>query len=317
MIRDIRVLARRMFVVAALASISSAARGAQNSPPANDTSDKSATVETSSVEQVYERARPALAVISVRGNDGRQRGLGSGFVVAADGLIATNLHVIGENRAIDVQLADGERYEVTAIHAFDRFLDLAILRVDAAGLKPLPIGDSEALRQGQAVVALGNPQGLRHSVVSGVVSGKREIDERSMIQLAIPVEQGNSGGPLLDMHGQVAGIITAKSTVTANLGFAVAINDLKPLLAKPNPVPIKRWVKQSLVDPRQWQTVLGGNWRTHGGRILVDGEGDGFGGRALCLSNQVPPRSPVRGQRLGAAGRRIGRGRAGLRGRRR
>ena len=108
-------------------------RGAEESPKGNDASDKSATVETSSVEQVYERARPALAVISIRGHDGRQRGLGSGFVVAADGLIATNLHVIGENRVIEVQLADGKRCEVTAIHAFDRFLDLAILRVDARG----------------------------------------------------------------------------------------------------------------------------------------------------------------------------------------
>ncbi len=113
-----------------------------------------------------------------------------------------------------------------------------------------------------------------------------------MIQLAIPVEPGNSGGPLVDLHGQVAGIITAKSKVTANLGFAEAINDLKPLLAKPNPIPIERWVKQSLVEPRLWQVVLGGNWRTRGGRILVDGEGDGFGGRALCLASQAPPELP-------------------------
>src|SRR5262249_47530310 len=160
---------------------------------------------------------------------------------------------------------------VTAVHAFDRHLDLALLRVDARGLQALSLGDSEALRQGQAVVALGNPRGLRHSVVSGVVSGRREIDGRSMIQLAIPIEQGNSGGPLVDMQGRVTGILTMKSAVTANLGFAVAINDLKPLLAKPNPVPIERWVKQDSIDSHEWQVLMGANWRTRGGRILVDG----------------------------------------------
>ncbi|HVU85785.1 MAG TPA: transglutaminase family protein [Pirellulales bacterium] len=273
----------------------SAARGDDDdpqSPAASKAENALPEKDSLNVEEVYQRARPSLAVISVRGGDGRPRGLGSGFVISADGLIATNMHVIGANRPIEVQLASGKRYDVTAIHAFDRHLDLAILRIDARGLQPLPLGDSEQLRAGQAVVALGNPQGLRHSVVSGVVSGMREIDGRSMIQLAIPIEPGNSGGPLLDMQGRVEGILTLKSTVTSNLGFAVAINDLKPLVAKPNPVPIAQWLKQGALDPDQWQVVMGANWRTRGGRILVDGEGDGFGGRALCLWRESPPQLP-------------------------
>ncbi len=259
------------------------------SAAATDTADDAAVEkESSSVEDVYQRARPSLAVISVRGRDGRPRGLGSGFVISADGLIATNMHVIGENRPIEVQLASGKRYDVTAVHAFDRHLDLAILRVDARGLAPLTIGDSEALRIGQAVVALGNPQGLRHSVVSGVVSGRREIDGRSMIQLAIPIEPGNSGGPLVDMWGRVAGILTLKSTVTSNLGFAVAINDLKPLLAKPNPVPIERWVKQGAVDPDKWQVVMGANWRMRGGASWsMAREKGSAAGRSACGANRL------------------------------
>jgi hypothetical protein len=166
------------------------------------------------------------------------------------------------------------------------------------------------------VVALGNPQGLRHSVVTGVVSGRREIDGRSMIQLAIPVEPGNSGGPLVDLQGRVGGIITMKSAVTANLGFAVAVNDLKPLLTKPNPVPIARWINQGQVDPRQWQVLQGASWRTRGSRILVDGEGDGFGGRPLPFDDGAA-RIAIRNERLGAIGRRSRRGRPGLRGRRR
>jgi len=270
--------------------------GNASDKPASAIASEGAKAEDSlkeeSVERLFERARPSLAVITVPGRDGRQQGLGSGFVVAADGLIATNMHVIGQGRPIAVQMADGKRYNVTSVHASDQFLDLAILRVDADGLSPLPLGDSESLKQGQGVVALGNPQGLRHSVVSGVVSGRREIEERSMIQLAIPLEPGNSGGPLLDRQGRVRGILTMKSAVTANLGFAVGINELKSLLTKPNPVPIENWIKHGSLDPHEWQTVLGANWRKRAGRIVVDGEGAGFGGRALCLSADDPPKLP-------------------------
>ena len=86
-------------------------------------------------------------MITVPGRDGRQQGLGSGFVIAADGLIATNMHVIGQGRPIAVHLADGKRYNVTSVHASDQFLDLAILRIDAQGLSPLPLGDSDELRR--------------------------------------------------------------------------------------------------------------------------------------------------------------------------
>jgi serine protease Do len=300
MIESSRLWFSVLLLLAGPGLISAVARGAEEaqapeattSPAIEPATKAPAGNQSAGVEEVYQRTRPSLAVISVRGGDGRQRGLGSGFVISPDGLIATNMHVIGENRPIEVQLADGKHYNVTAVHASDRHLDLAILRIDAHGLSPLELGDSEDLRAGQAVVALGNPQGLRHSVVSGVISGRREIDGRSMIQLAIPVESGNSGGPVVDMQGRVAGIVTMKSAVTANLGFAVAINDLKPLIAKPNPVPMERWVKQGSVDPHKWEVLMGANWRTRGGRILVDGEGDGFGGRALCLWREAPPDLP-------------------------
>jgi regulator of sirC expression with transglutaminase-like and TPR domain len=245
-----------------------------------------------SVEQVAETAKKSVAVITFAGRDGKRQGLGTGFVVAADGLIATNLHVIGEARPITVQLADGKRYDVTSIHASDRSLDLALIRIDAKNLTPLELGDSDRLKEGQAIVALGNPHGLTHSVVSGVVSGKREIDGRPMIQLAIPIEQGNSGGPLLDMHGRVHGILTMKSLVTNNLGFAVAINALKPLLKKPNPIPMSRWLTIGALDPAEWTTVFEAHWKQRAGKIIAEGVGIGFGGRSLCLSQRPVPELP-------------------------
>src|SRR5439155_5849506 len=129
----------------------------------------------------------------------------------------------------------------TVVYATDRSGDLAIIRIAAKGLVPLELGDSDKLKDGQSVVALGNPQGLKYSVVSGVVSGQRVLDGRKMIQLAIPLEPGNSGGPLLDRFGKVQGILTLKSALTQNLGFAMPVNALKPLLAKPNPVPLDKW----------------------------------------------------------------------------
>jgi regulator of sirC expression with transglutaminase-like and TPR domain len=244
-----------------------------------------------SVEHVAAAARKSLAVITYEGRDGKREGLGTGFVVAADGLVATNRHVLGEGRPIGVEI-DGKKYQVLAVHASDRNLDLAVLRVDAKGLAPLPLGDSDRLKDGQAVVALGNPRGLTHSVVAGVVSGRPKIDGRPMIQIAMPIEPGNSGGPLLDLEGRVQGIVTLKSLVTSNLGFAATVNQLKPLLAKPNSVAIGAWMTIGQLDRDEWETKGGARWHQRAGRVLVDGAGEGFASRSLCLARQMPPDLP-------------------------
>ena len=174
------------------------------------------------VEQLAQSTRPSVVLILSTGRDGKTRGVGTGFVVAADGLIATNLHVIGEARPITVQLAGGKKHPVTSVHATDRAADLALIRIDVKDLKPLELGDSDQLKQGQPIAALGNPHGLEYSIVNGVVSGVREIDGRSMIQLAVPIEPGNSGGPLLDMTGRVQGVLTMKSLVTGGMMIRMA-----------------------------------------------------------------------------------------------
>lgn len=262
-----------------------------------------------SVKDLAAKVRGSIVVISHAGRELSQQGLGTGFIIDKSGLIATNLHVIGEARPITVQTADGKSLTVTAVHASDRALDLAIIRVDAGELAALELGDVEKLDQGEPVVVMGNPQGLKHSVVSGVISGRREIDGRNMLQLAIPVEPGNSGGPVLDMQGRVLGIVTMKSLVTENLGFAVAVNDLRPLVEKPNPVPLDRWLTIGAIDRSQWEPLFGARWQQRAGRILVDGLGAGFGGRSLLLAGAEPPELPYEiavnvklGDESGAAG---------------
>ena len=244
------------------------------------------------VAEITEAAKPSLVVVSHEGRG--SGGTGSGFVVSEDGLIATNLHVIGEARPVRVKFADGAEFEATEIHASDRKLDLAVVRIDPKDRKltALPLADSDTLKQGQRVVALGNPQGLDFSVVDGVVSAVRDFGAGPMIQLAIPVERGNSGGPVLDFEGRVHGLMTLKSAVTENLGFAMPVNALKTLLEKPNPIAMGRWMTIGRLDPDEWTTPMGARWTQRAGEIQVREAGAGFGGRALCIASMKPPKVP-------------------------
>lgn len=247
---------------------------------------------TLTATELATNAKESVVAVSFAGRDGRQAGLGTGFVISKEGLIATNLHVIGEARPISVQFLNGKKYDVSAIHATDRQMDLAILKIEANDLKPLPLAEPDSLKQGAPIVVLGNPQGLRYSVVQGVNSGARKIDGKPMIQLAIPIEPGNSGGPVLDAEGRVQGIVTLKSAVTRNLGYAVNISALKVLQEKPNPVPINRWLTIGTLDERLWKPLFGSRWRQRAGRIIVDGFGTGIGSRSLCVSQEVLPELP-------------------------
>lgn len=245
-----------------------------------------------SVPELTSAARPSIVTVTQIGRGGEQEALGTGFVVGKDGLIATNLHVIGNSRRIQVQLHDGSLHDVTEIHATDPSLDLAIVKIKRQDLIPLALGDSDGIKQGQPIMVIGNPQGLEFSVVEGVISALREVEDTTMIQIAIPIEEGNSGGPLIDMEGRVQGIITLKSAVTNNLGFAHPVNQLKLLLDKPNPVPMSRWLTIGRLDSKLWEPLMGARWTQHMGVIHVEESGEGFGGRSLCLSKQEAPALP-------------------------
>lgn len=282
-----------VYAFLALAALAAATGASAEDRPAD--ASEAANIDAGmdkTVEELAGAVKKSVVVVTFRGRDGERQGLGSGFIIDANGLIATNLHVIGEARPISVELHDGRRFDVTAVEASERFLDLAILRIDAKGLPSLSLGDSDRLQEGQPIVAIGNPVGLERSVVNGVLSGRREIDGRTMLQVALPIERGNSGGPLIDLKGRVHGILTLKSLKTENLGFAMPINALKSLLARPNPIPMTRWLTIGVLDTEEWTALPGGRWRQRAGRILVEGRGGGIGGRSLCLSTQESPPVP-------------------------
>jgi serine protease Do len=174
----------------------------------------------------------------------RQRATGSGVVLSADGYIVTNSHVVSNARTIRVRVAaerqgqstlqpEGKLLEARLV-GIDREADLAVLKVEKTGMNFLEMGDSDALRQGQLVLAFGNPMGLENSVSMGVVSATaRQIkpdDAMIYIQTDAPINPGNSGGPLVNVNGRVVGINTfifTQSGGNEGLGFAIPSNIVK------------------------------------------------------------------------------------------
>lgn len=155
---------------------------------------------------------------------------GSGFVISTDGFIVTNNHVIEGARDIRVSLADGRTVNAE-LKGADPSTDIAVIKIDETGLKPLAFADSEALQPGQIAIAIGNPLGLQHTVTAGVVSALgrtlrasngRLIDD--IIQTDASLNPGNSGGPLVNSLGRVIGVNTATIASAQGLCFAVSSN---------------------------------------------------------------------------------------------
>ncbi|WP_458215547.1 DegQ family serine endoprotease [Paracidovorax citrulli] len=159
----------------------------------------------------------------------QSRGVGSGFIISADGFVMTNAHVVSDAETIYVRLTDEREFKAKLIGT-DRRTDVALLKIEANNLPRLPMGDSNKIRVGEWVLAIGSPFGLDNSVTAGIVSAKgRETgDYLPFIQTDVAVNPGNSGGPLINLRGEVIGInsqIYSRSGGYMGISFAIPIDE--------------------------------------------------------------------------------------------
>jgi S1-C subfamily serine protease len=203
-------------------------------------------LETLSHELEELVTRAAASVVSVENG----RGHGSGFVLAPDGYVLTNAHVVAGAEKVRVGFEDGSQVDAV-VAGRDERTDLAVVRVPRGGLAAMPLSDNDAVRVGQLVVAIGNPLGFQRSVALGVVSaidrtlnGGNALFE-GLIQTDAAINPGNSGGPLVNVRGEVVGVNTAIIPFAQGIGFAV-------------PAQTASWVASILIrDGRVQRPLLG------------------------------------------------------------
>ena len=194
------------------------------------------------VTTVVDAVGPAVVSIAVGKPSQRrgieQNGMGSGVVIAPDGYILTNSHVVHKASRLETTFTDGNTVSAMLI-GDDPATDLALIRAEASALSYASLGDSAAVRVGQLVIAIGNPLGFQSTVSTGVVSavgrGFRSYDGRlidHIIQHTAPLNPGNSGGPLVDSKGRVIGINTAIIPMAQGIGFSVPSNTAKWVLSQ-------------------------------------------------------------------------------------
>ncbi len=208
----------------------------------------SATPARGGIVAIAARARDWVVTITTEGAQGfspfslPSSGVGSGLIVASDGLILTNDHVVDGAGSLTVELPDG-RHVSGSVVATDASHDLALVHADATGLSAAALGDSSTIQVGELAIAIGSPLGtFTDTVTEGIISGLDRTIEvtnessrtrtqlEGLIQTDAAINPGNSGGPLLDATGSVVAIITAQAGNAQGVGFAVPINEAKALI---------------------------------------------------------------------------------------
>ncbi len=197
-----------------------------------------AETPTANIFKQYADSIVLVGAMDKKGNDNK---IGSGFIVSSDGFIVTNYHLVHNAKRVFVKLRNNKGYTRVRVVDVDALKDIALIRVDDRGLKPVKLGNSNRVEIGERVVTIGNPLGLENSVADGLISSVRNSEEGfSLLQISVPLSKGSSGGPLFNLQGEVIGITTASFLEGQNLNFAVPINYAKKFVTRPHDVQIVR-----------------------------------------------------------------------------
>lgn len=203
-----------------------------------------------SVEQIFQSSAPAVVVITLVDTSGKPISQGTGFIVDPTGVIVTNHHVIEPrpDAHLVIKVAKGDQYDDVRVIYDEERRDIAVLLIKAKGLHALKIGDSDKLAPGQQVVAIGNPLGLELTITEGIISGIR-LDQNNgyhFIQHQAPISPGSSGGPLLNMRGEVIGINSFTFVKGQNLNGAIPVNYVTPYLHDTAKMTYEEYARQKL-----------------------------------------------------------------------
>lgn len=183
--------------------------------------------------EIFKTWAPSVVTITV--DMGFASSIGTGFVIDDRGTIATNHHVVADGANITVKLFDGTKADRVELLESNPDDDLAVLRIEVAKLPPpVTLGESDDVEVGEAVIVIGNPIGLDHTMTDGMVSSRRLFEGKKYIQMSAPVSPGNSGGPVFNDFGDVIGVTVAKLH-GENLNLAIPIDMLKPMIKSEYP----------------------------------------------------------------------------------
>jgi S1-C subfamily serine protease len=239
--------------IVSLARPSTAAPAVPPAPTANaavTTSGGTTTVQQDDITAVVASARDSVVTLTSQISNARgpfggtATGVGTGIVLTADGYALTNRHVVEGSTSLTATMADGTEYPASVVTVSDT-QDLALVKIDATGLKPATIGSSAGIQVGQTAIAIGSPLGTyTETVTKGIVSALdrtitvqddqtgRPVTLKGLIQTDAAINPGNSGGPLLNAAGQVVGVNTATASSAEGLGFAIPIDEAASLIAQ-------------------------------------------------------------------------------------
>jgi serine protease Do len=229
----------------------------------------------------------------------KEQSLGTGFLISADGFILTNNHVVNGADQIKIRLSDDRTFDAT-VRGTDEKLDLALLKIDASTELPfVPLGNSDDIRVGEWVLAIGNPFGLGHTVTAGIVSAKGRVigagPYDDFIQTDASINPGNSGGPLFNIKGEVIGINTAIVARGQGIGFAIPINmaqDVLPQLKSDGKV-TRGWLGVQIQPLTEELAKSFGIKESKGAlvtSVVADSPADRGKGRSESYAHAVPQR---------------------------